>query len=123
MLKQKLYVGLGLLCCLWQGVVAEVISEPLYSFPPEERLVGHTFLVTAVAYSPDGSQIVSSSMDGSLKIWDAGNGAELMTFSEHTDSVRAVAYSPDGTRIVSGGDDHLLKNLGCRQRGRINDLL
>ncbi|SEH08632.1 Uncharacterised protein [Candidatus Venteria ishoeyi] len=32
MLKQKLYIGLGLLCCLWQGVVAEVISEPLYSF-------------------------------------------------------------------------------------------
>jgi WD40 repeat protein len=96
---------LYLLCGLSSVAMAEVevVTTPLLSFPPAERLVGHTGGVNAVAYSPDGSRIVSAgSSDDTLKIWDASSGQELATFSGHTDYVLAVAYSPDGSRIVSG---------------------
>jgi WD40 repeat protein len=72
-------------------------------------LSGHTLSMRAVAYSPDGTRIVSGSSDGTLKLWDAGTGAELATLSGHTSAVNAVACSPDGTRIVSGSDDETLK--------------
>jgi WD40 repeat protein len=40
-------------------------------------VVGHTNNVNAVAYSPDGSRIVSGSYDNTLKIWDANSGKLL----------------------------------------------
>ena len=62
--------------------------------------------VLGVAYSPDGTRIVSGGDDGRVRQWDSESGAAVGTPLEgHGDWVRSVAYSPDGTRIVSGGDD------------------
>ncbi|MFP3042600.1 caspase family protein [Treponema primitia] len=70
---------------------------------------GHSDRVQALAYSPDGSRIVSASRDTALKVWDTGSGRELRTLSGHTKEVFSVVYSPDGKRIVSGSDDNTLK--------------
>ncbi len=108
----KYIVSLLCLVCGLSSVAmaeVEVVTTPLLSFPPAELVVGHTNSVRAVAYSPDGSRIVSGSRDNTLKIWDASSGKELATFSGHTDSVWEVAYSPDGSRIVSGSWDNMLK--------------
>ncbi len=74
----KYFVSL-LFCGLSSVAMAEVevVTTPLLSFPPAERLVGHTNYVNAVAYSPDGSNIVSGSWDDTLKIWDASSGKNI----------------------------------------------
>ena len=72
-------------------------------------LRGHTNSVTDVVFSPDGRQIVSASVDNTLKIWDAANGRERQTLKGHTSTVRGVAFSPGGRRIVSASDDNTLK--------------
>ncbi|MFM7737929.1 MAG: WD40 repeat domain-containing protein, partial [Planctomycetota bacterium] len=72
-------------------------------------LYGHEERVQSVAFSPDGTRIVSGSGDSTLKLWDAASGEELKTLSGHTDGVGSVAFSPDGTRIVSGSLDTTLK--------------
>jgi energy-coupling factor transporter ATP-binding protein EcfA2 len=69
----------------------------------------HTESVSSVAYSPDGTRIVSGSRDKTLKVWDAATGQETLTLTGHTAGVSSVAFSPDGTRIVSGSDDKTLK--------------
>ena len=66
---------------------------------------GHTAYVTSVAFSRDGTRIVSGSADFSARVWDALTGDELKTLNGHTDDVRSVAFSSDGTRIVSGSHD------------------
>jgi WD40 repeat protein len=70
---------------------------------------GHTAAATAVAYSPDGSRIVSGSSDNTVKVWDAATGAELSTLRGHTGAVTAVACSRDGTRIASSSWDCTVK--------------
>ena len=35
---------------------------------------GHTNIVTAVAFTPDGSRIVTGSCDKTAKVWDAQSG-------------------------------------------------
>ena len=42
-------------------------------------LKGHHSEITGVIYFPDGQRILSAELDGSVKIWDAIAGRELMT--------------------------------------------
>ena len=82
-------------------------SPTLKGFKNNRR--GHTDCVNSVAFSPDGKQIVSSSDDGTIKLWNAGTGRLIRTFRRHTDWVSSVAFSPDGKRIVSGSHDETIK--------------
>ena len=69
------------------------------------KLIGHTAPVTRVAYNPDGTKLISSSKDGTIRIWRTSDGKSLRTISEHTDVVFDVGFSPDGNRIVSSSSD------------------
>jgi WD40 repeat protein len=63
-----------------------------------------------VAYSPDGTRIVSAGSEGagpsknqnSLKLWTV-KGQTAKPLTGHGDYVVSAAWSPDGTRIASGG--------------------
>ena len=44
---------------------------------PACEVLGHTKGVPSVAFSPDGTRVVSGSEDMTLKIWDARNGAQV----------------------------------------------
>ncbi|KAG5716403.1 hypothetical protein E4T56_gene2461 [Termitomyces sp. T112] len=61
--------------------------------------------VMSVAFSPDGTHIVSGSEDKTICVYDSSTGAEVLQLTGHTSSVSSVAYSPDGTHIVSGSED------------------
>jgi eukaryotic-like serine/threonine-protein kinase len=66
---------------------------------------GHSNVVNAVAWSPDGKRIASGGVDGTVQVWDAAKGGNLFTYHGHFDEVFAVAWSPDGKRIASSSAD------------------
>ena len=74
-----------------------------------KTLEGHSYIVNSVAYSPDGTKIISGSCGKTIKIWDANIGQCLKTLEGHSWSVNSVAYSPDGTKIISGSLDETVK--------------
>jgi WD40 repeat protein len=76
------------------------------------RLKGHGEAVYSVAYSPDGKYLITGSLDHTLKLWEAGAGKEIKTYSGttgHQKMVLCVAFSPDGQLIASGSADNTLK--------------
>ncbi len=50
-------------------------------------LSGHTDRVFGAAFSPDGTRIVTASLDKTARIWDARTGAQLAVLSGHGDRV------------------------------------
>ena len=68
-------------------------------------LSGHKGYVESLAFSSDGTLLVSGDEDGIVKLWDVQTGGVVKTFSGHTDIVRSVSISVDNTTIASGSDD------------------
>lgn len=70
---------------------------------------GHFDSTNALAYSPDGSRVVTASDDGKIKIWDVVSGFCLNTFEEHTSSVTAVRFAKKGQVLFSASLDGTVK--------------
>src|SRR5437660_1733541 len=70
---------------------------------------GHSSIVTAVAWSPDGTLIASANQYRTVQVWDAATGRYVFTYRGHSSSVNGVAWSPDGKRIASASDDHTVQ--------------
>lgn len=66
-------------------------------------LTENTGPISSVAFSPNGSTIVSGYSDGSILVWDVKTGKRKQTLPTEQDWVSSVAFSPDGKIIASGG--------------------
>ena len=79
---------------------------------------GHTKKVVGVAFSPDGSNLVTASSDGTVRQWDWRAGRETQPpYERHTSEVTAAAYSPHGRLVASSGFDRTVR-CGGRRAGR-----
>ena len=81
---------------------AESIGEPMH---------GHgNSPVNALAFSPDGSLLVSGGWDKTLRRWDARTGQPKGNALEgHPHSLTALAFAPDGLRFASADLDGNLR--------------
>lgn len=79
--------------------------------------------VLSVAFTPDGSRVVTAGDDPAIKVWSVPDGKLLCTLKGHTKAVSEVAIAPDGQIVASGSDDHLVKvwHVGtCREMATLN---
>ncbi len=73
---------------------------------------GHSTWVAALAFSKDGSTVVSGGCDGKLTWWPVSDDAPqpIRSIAGHgTQWVRALAASPDGTLLASAGNDKMVR--------------
>jgi WD40 repeat protein len=84
----------------------------------ELRRLDHKHTIDRVAFSADGSRLLSASRDGedqSVRVWDRTTGKELHSFRRHVrdatgaSHIEAEVFSADSRRVLSGGWDHAMR--------------
>jgi WD40 repeat protein len=67
------------------------------------ELRGHRDDVTSVAFSPDGTRLVTGSSDHDAIVWDLAAGRPVSVLRAHSSTVADARFSPDGRWIVTAG--------------------
>jgi WD40 repeat protein len=71
-----------------------------------------------MAITSHNINIVSGSVDKSIKVWDTKTGGCIHTLYGHTKPVNSVAISSNNLKIVSGSDDSTV-NIWCMETGNL----
>ena len=58
-----------------------------------------------MAFSPDGRRLASSSVDATVRIWDAEADQQARVLRTDSGWFPGVAFSPDGTRLAAADVD------------------
>ncbi len=86
-------------------------NSTIQLIPLDERdrgartLEGHTAVVYALRFSPDGQRLLSGSDDRTLGVWDSSRGQLIARLRGHSNYVHDLDVSPDGQRVVTASGD------------------
>ncbi len=80
------------------GSIASRLAQAIIL--PVAQLAGHTGVVTALAYTADGSTLVTAGKDETLRIWNAASASLARTIE--LDDGPATAIAVDGNRVLTG---------------------
>ncbi|MEO2033491.1 MAG: c-type cytochrome domain-containing protein [Planctomycetaceae bacterium] len=76
---------------------------------PTLEIKGHSKPITSLALvGPAGTQLVSGSADGTVRVWDLKNGKQIRSLN-HGGAVSAVVVRPDGKFAASAGMNNVSK--------------
>jgi WD40 repeat protein len=78
------------------------------------KLAGHDRRVRAIAWSPDGTLLVSVSDDRTVRTWDPHSGTEREVIGVHADRVGSLVWLPDSERVITGSTDTTVRIWSAR---------
>ena len=67
---------------------------------------GRSTNMTSVAFSPDGTELLTANGDHSLRVWNTTTWQQKYALTGHTDEVWDARYAPNGQYVVSGAWDN-----------------
>jgi WD40 repeat protein len=72
----------------------------LQTWNERHRLVGHGGCVNCLAFSPDGSHLVTGGFDQTLRLWEVATGQQQALLSLPKDKSRELGFTPNRERVA-----------------------
>ena len=87
-------------------------------------LKGHNDSVWILAFSKDGQNLASGSLDGTVRLWDMALRRERIKIAGHTGGIKALVYTEDNRLLACGtGLDGILRLWDAGTSGQLSTLL
>jgi eukaryotic-like serine/threonine-protein kinase len=103
------------------GVASIKLIDPS-SGRQQTTLRGHGGIVTDIKFSSDSKYVLTGSVDGTARLWNAATGDNVRTFTGHKNGVYDVAFSPDGKTVATSSHDKTIK-IWNREKGYVSQTL
>lgn len=87
------------------------------------KTIGHDGWWLSPALSPDGKQVVTASIDGTVRVWDSQTGEQVGEPSRFSATVNGVAFSPNGRAFATACDDQTVKFWDAKSRASFGPTL
>ena len=110
------------LCCSWDVTGSLLVSggmdemlclwEPNQQTSPIGRCSAHSDPIMGVAFSPDGYQVATGSIDGLIRIWDVRSSLKrcLATIIDDDNPViSSIDWSPNGKFLITATMDNIVR--------------
>ncbi len=85
------------------------LREGLRRLKLDFTFVGHTGEVLDVAFTSDGTLLITAGSDGVIKVWDVQTGEEAFSLTKHTGAVQGITVDPEGTVLASASADNTVR--------------
>jgi WD40 repeat protein/tRNA A-37 threonylcarbamoyl transferase component Bud32 len=90
---------------------------------PQRRLIREPSGVTSVAYSRDGSLLLTGHTNRIVRVHEAKSGRLVATLRGHETPLTTVVVSPEGSQVATGGRDGSIRLFDLDRREEIRVLL
>lgn len=70
---------------------------------------GHEAIVNEVRYHPSGDFLVSTSWDGTIRVWNIATGREIRQFTGHASETFGIDFSADGHIMLTTSSDRTVR--------------
>ena len=81
------------------------------------KIEGCTGLIFNISFSQDGQYLIAGAEDGTICIWNFGNGERVQVLSGHTSSVTRCEFSHDKRHIVSIDESRIINKWSTSGSG------
>jgi len=82
-----------------QGIKVIKIRGKIWN-PPICELRGHAGSIKVAQFSPNGKQVLTTSNDGTSRIWDPTSGQTIFVLEGCTGGTDSAQFSPSGKQIL-----------------------
>ena len=89
---------------------------------PEHR-PRHAYPITAVAFDPNCSRVVTGCHAGTVRVWDATRGTMLNELRQNAGEIVVLAFSPDGKMLVTASRDGTARFLDAESGRQLGPAL
>ncbi|KAI0209118.1 Chromatin assembly factor 1 subunit B [Lamellibrachia satsuma] len=104
------------------GLFAEEEEENKETWSVFKILRSHLEDVYDIAWSSDGTQLISGSVDNSAILWDIKKGCKLHMFTEHKSFVQGVAFDPLGNYVATMSSDRCCRVFSLQSRSCVHNI-
>jgi tetratricopeptide (TPR) repeat protein len=82
----------------------------------KQMLRGHAGELRSLAFTQDGSRLISGGLDGTVRIWKAGQHEDgrsdwrlVSTLESNSSAINSIAVAPDGSSIAAVSHDDIMR--------------
>jgi hypothetical protein len=104
------------------GVSGEALVFDLATDKVIAKIDRHKDVIQSVAFHPKADEILTASLDKTVKRWDIKSNICIQTVKDHADTTLSICYSPDGTLFATGSVDRTAKLFDTKTGKRLATL-